>query len=367
MKQFSQELFDRFIDGTANLEEQRVVKGAMRKDRALQRIYIIAKRYDAMMEEDQRESQVLPMERMAAETQDNLCDIICERYILRQKFPGYGNSMLSAAKEEQLFLEEASEEGGVPLYRVGYVMDKYGLVVQRQYGADIGDIQRYLKRGESLIAVVDEDILKNTSLDNKLHTVCVLSVKNGIVTVYNPSMENEEASTIEDYPVDLFVKAWEPSERYLVRAGTSGDKVYEPHPINLDDIEIDDDLDELIEPIAENLHDVWAQDKLQQGVRYGPLDENGNEQPGFNHYLVPYSQMPDHEKQKDIISARQTLKLLKRLGFSIVKNNPTVGYSCPDCKHQIKLEMSYCPHCGRKLQVDDYINPEMLSEVPDNH
>lgn len=361
MKQFSQELFDRFIDGTANLEEQMVVKEAMRKDRSLQRIYIIAKRYDAMMEEDQKESHVLPMERMAAETQDNLCDIICERYILRQKFPGYGNSMLSAAKDEQLFLEEASEEGGVPLYRVGHVMEKYGLVVQRQYDADIGHIQRYLRRGESLIAVVDEDILKNTSLDNKLHTVCVLSVKNGVVTIYNPSMENEEASTIEDYSVDLFMKAWEPSERYLVRASTPGDKVYEPHPINLDDIEIDDDLDELIDPIAENLHDVWAQDKLQQGVRYGPLDKNGHEQPGFSHYLIPYSQMPDHEKQKDIISARQTLKLLKRLGFSIVKNNPSARYSCPDCKHEIKLEMSYCPHCGRKLQVDDYINPEVLS------
>lgn len=365
MKQFSQKLFDKFIDGTANLEEQMVVKDAMRKDRSLQRIYIIAKRYDAMMEEDRRASCVLPIERMAAETQDNLCDIICERYILRQKFPGYGNSMLSAAKDEQLFLEEASDEG-VPLYRVGYVMEKYGLVVQRQYGADIGDIQRYLKRGDSLIAVVDEDILKNTNLDNKLHTVCVLGVKKGIVTVYNPSMENEEASTLEDYPVDLFVKAWEPSERYLVRASTPGDKVYEPHPINLDGIDIDDDLNELIEPIAENLHDVWAQDKLQQGVRYGPLDENGYEQPGFNHYLVPFSQMPDHEKQKDIISARQTLKLLKRLGFSIVKNNRSENFFCPDCEHPIELTMSFCPHCGRKLQVDDYINHETLSEVTNN-
>lgn len=355
MKQFSQEIFDKFIDGTADQEERFVVREAMRKDKNLRRIYIIAKRYDAMTEADERKAQILPMERMAAETLDNLCDILCERYIMRDIFPGYVDSLLSAAKDEQIFLQKAGEEG-VPLYKVGFVMDKYGLVVQRQYHANLRDVERYLKRGERLIAVVDEDILKGTQLDNMLHTVCVLNVTDDKVRIYNPtSNENEDMDRHEEYPKELFLKAWEASERYLVRASTEENKVYEPHPINLEDIEIGEDLLDLIEPIAENLHDVWAEDKLMQGIRYAPLDNNGHEKPGHNHYLVPFSQMTEEEKQPDIKSARQTLKLLKRLGFSIARNGSPNSYVCPDCGRGIALEMSFCPHCGRRLQVDDFI------------
>lgn len=347
-------LFEKFMEGQTSPEDTITVLDAIKEDKVLRRMYISAKRFDAMMEEEERQSQVLPMERMAAETQDNLCDILCERFILRKIFSGYGDNLLSAAKDEQLFLEKAKGEG-VPLYKVGFVMEQYGLSVLRQYNASISDIVRYLNRGESLIAVVDEDILKDREPNEKLHAICVLSIDKEVVKIYNPLSYDDDTGRIEDYPIEVFMKAWDSSERFLVSANIPDDKIYEPHPINLDDIDLDSELLDLVYPIAENLHDVWAEKKLEGGTKYGPLDRNGREQPGCNHYLVPFSQLSEEDKAPDIRNAIQTLKLLKRLGFSIIRYDSSNAYMCPDCCNRVELSMSYCPHCGRELQLDDFV------------
>jgi hypothetical protein len=45
---------------------------------------------------------------------------------------------------------------------------------------------------------------------------------------------------------------------------------YKPRSIDTADVRLDEEIIELIEQLAENAHDVWAQQRLAEGWRYGP-------------------------------------------------------------------------------------------------
>jgi len=93
-------------------------------------------------------------------------------------------------------------------------------------------------------------------------------------------------------------------------------KEYTPNPLDLKDIIISDDLRELTESIAENVHEVWAAGRINEGWRYGP---ERNDQLKTHPCLIPYSKLPESEKQYDRETATNTLKMILRLGFKISK------------------------------------------------
>ncbi len=91
---------------------------------------------------------------------------------------------------------------------------------------------------------------------------------------------------------------------------------YTPNPINTDDVVLSDELLELSEKLAENTHDVWAAGRVSQGWTYGEVrDDEKKTTP----CLVPYSELPESEKDYDRNTALQTLKLIQKLGFKITK------------------------------------------------
>ncbi|MBO4720072.1 MAG: Ryanodine receptor Ryr [Prevotella sp.] len=91
---------------------------------------------------------------------------------------------------------------------------------------------------------------------------------------------------------------------------------YEPHPIDVDDIPLDGDLEELQEAIAENAHDVWAEARIKEGWSYGKERDDVKK---HNPDIIPYTALSDSEKEYDRIMAFKTIKLVKKLGFDIVK------------------------------------------------
>ena len=91
---------------------------------------------------------------------------------------------------------------------------------------------------------------------------------------------------------------------------------YEPHPIDVDQIPLDGDLEELQEAIAENAHDVWAEARIKEGWTYGKERDDAKKQ---NPDIIPYTALPESEKEYDRIMAFKTIKLVKKLGFDIVK------------------------------------------------
>lgn len=91
---------------------------------------------------------------------------------------------------------------------------------------------------------------------------------------------------------------------------------YTPAPLDTRDIELPKELDELIERMARNVHEVWAQGRMAEGWTWG---EQRDDQRKTHPCLVPYEELPDAEREYDRQTAVQTLKLILKLGFKIHK------------------------------------------------
>ena len=91
---------------------------------------------------------------------------------------------------------------------------------------------------------------------------------------------------------------------------------YIPKPAQTDDIVLSEELKGLVEAMAKNVHDVWAESRISQGWTYGP---ERNDALKHHPCLVPYEDLPEVEKAYDRDTAVGTLKLICKLGFKITK------------------------------------------------
>jgi hypothetical protein len=233
-----------------------------------------------------------------------------------------------------------------------------------------------LKRGDDVITAVDggeligdaakecvEDVVYGHRPD---HCVVVLDYNEDErqITIYDPDSENRQ----DVYPIDKFADAWADSNFYLVTINTKDMKEYNPKPIDLSDVELTDDLTELREAIAENAHDIWALARKKEGWTYGEKRDDDKRQ---NPCMVPYCDLPESEKDYDREMAMQTIKLIKKLGYDLIKREDTALYKellkrirnvkhvvlCPYCIAKgIETPISkydiFCNHCGHKLDID---------------
>lgn len=94
--------------------------------------------------------------------------------------------------------------------------------------------------------------------------------------------------------------------------------MYIPNPIDTEDIEIDENLIELTETLAQNTHEVWAESRLREGWTYG---EKRDDKLKTTPCLVPYQNLPESEKEYDRNTAMETIKLILKLGYTIEKRN----------------------------------------------
>ena len=93
-------------------------------------------------------------------------------------------------------------------------------------------------------------------------------------------------------------------------------KDYVPQPIDTSDIRLPEELNVLIEQMAKNVHEVWAQSRMEQGWTYGEERSDVLKQ---HPCLIPYEELPEVEKAYDRDTALGTLKLISKLGFKISK------------------------------------------------
>jgi ryanodine receptor 2 len=91
---------------------------------------------------------------------------------------------------------------------------------------------------------------------------------------------------------------------------------YIPKPVETDDVELSPELLLLTEQIAANVHDVWAAGRIAGGWRYGETRDDIRK---LHPCLVAYDELPENEKEYDRKTAMETLKVIKKLGFEIIK------------------------------------------------
>ncbi len=73
---------------------------------------------------------------------------------------------------------------------------------------------------------------------------------------------------------------------------------------------------EMIELLARNTHENWAQQRLDEGWRYGPKrDDTRKEHP----CLVAYDELPENEKEYDRQSVLETIKSILAFGYEIIE------------------------------------------------
>lgn len=92
--------------------------------------------------------------------------------------------------------------------------------------------------------------------------------------------------------------------------------MYEPKPIDTSDVVLSEEILSLTEKIAENVHDVWAVGRISEGWAYGTEKDTEKK---ITPALVPYSELPESEKDYDRNTALETLKLIIKLGYDISK------------------------------------------------
>lgn len=92
---------------------------------------------------------------------------------------------------------------------------------------------------------------------------------------------------------------------------------YTPQPVDTSDVILPEEMDSLVEKMAENVHDIWAQSRMKQGWTYGAERNDALKQ---HPCLVAYGDLPETEKAYDRDTAVETLKLISKLGFRIVKD-----------------------------------------------
>lgn len=92
--------------------------------------------------------------------------------------------------------------------------------------------------------------------------------------------------------------------------------MYKPEPIDTSDVALPKELLELTEKIAENVHDVWAVGRIEEGWKFGPVKDGSAKTTPL---LIPYDQLPESEKEYDRNTVLETIKLIIKLGYKVEK------------------------------------------------
>lgn len=364
----SAEVLAAFLDGNATAQESKEIISALTEDAKLRELLHISQSVDEELCYTHQEGEFIPMTAMAATcNEENYCSLECEKYILRRLGINFNEEHLS----QNAIQNGWQKEKGTALHNVGRHLESKGLIVTRQYNATVDDIANALNENDSVIVALDGGELLDNGADETIedlligqvpdHTVVVLSIdiKSKTITLFDPNSSNVEDS----YQIEQFKDAWNDSKNYLVTITSNKAKNYIPRPIDLSGVELTEDLNELREAIAENAHEIWAENRQSEGWTYGPQrDDKLKQTPD----MVPYSQLPDGEKEYDREMAMKTIKLLKKLGYDIIKHEDTELYKflrqriqmankdfyCRRCGHVICKDQVFCDKCGFELKID---------------
>ncbi|CAG0896856.1 unnamed protein product, partial [Cyprideis torosa] len=99
---------------------------------------------------------------------------------------------------------------------------------------------------------------------------------------------------------------------HLPKDGFLQSNGYKPMPLDLSGVSLTSKLEELVELLAENTHNIWAKERISRGWTYGLTeDEYGNRSP----HLVPYARLDDMIKSANRETAGELIRTLLVYGY----------------------------------------------------
>ncbi len=148
-------------------------------------------------------------------------------------------------------------------------------------------------------------------------------------------------------------------------------KRFKPSAIDTSNITLPRDLQELVELLAENSHNVWSQQRLSDGWSHGhERDDSDLKHP----CLIPYERLPEQEKEYDRNSVVETLKVAMKLGYRLVRNeddlaateagNPVLSSPSQLLDHVGSLNLSSVLALWNSRSPDEWANtPEIYKHL----
>lgn len=363
------EVIAAYMDGCATEEETRAILHALAIDPKLRELMEVSMDVDGELDMlPHEEHRIIPMTALAATCDEGqYCCLVCEEFILDKRGIAYcEDELLDRARAKGWLSQE-----GTPLHQMGRHLESMGLVVSRRYGCGMDDIAHALDQGLDVMVVVDgggllgdpdakrEENLLVGAKPNHAVVVTGYDAHQGTVSLHDPNSARET----DTYPVAQFIGAWQDSDCYLLAVSAPGEVPYVAYPIDLSSETLDPSLVSLQEAIAENAHEVWAKKRQAEGWTYGPERNDVLKQTPD---MVPYACLPEGEKLYDREMANNTILLLSKLGYDIVRRVNSELYltlkerlkyatgddcHCPGCGNVIYPRQPFCDRCGKDLRT----------------
>ncbi|XP_062863941.1 ryanodine receptor 2 [Trichomycterus rosablanca] len=138
--------------------------------------------------------------------------------------------------------------------------------------------------------------------------------------------------------------------------------IFTPTPLGTSQVVLPPQLELIRERLAENLHEIWLSDKMEQGWTYGPVrDDLKHVHPG----LVEFSKLPDEEKDKNLKAAEHTIRtilaLKAHIGLSDDHEEESVKYV--QLSNKYELCTGYTPAPVDQSRVSLTVAHEALVEA----
>ena len=177
--------------------------------------------------------------------------------------------------------------------------------------ANPGTVFKALRKGGIIFPVVRQSLFGGSS-----EKACATYLISADEQCQEVSLYVAAADEVRVFPVDSFLQSWEAMNGRCVTAFPARDDTYQPKLLDLRHTPLPEDCAELLEAMAENVHDMWALERQSEGWTYGPQRDD---EKLLSPDMVPYGELPDSERQYDRKVASDTLRLLTVLGYKVVK------------------------------------------------
>ncbi|OQR98800.1 ryanodine-inositol 1,4,5-triphosphate receptor Ca2 channel (RIR-CaC) family protein [Achlya hypogyna] len=169
---------------------------------------------------------------------------------------------------------------------------------------------------------------------------------------------------------------------------------YVPNPIDTTMVELGPNLLALGEAMAENVHDIWAIERIEQGWTWGPRRDDALK---THPNLIPYAEMSEDEQSYDVRTSMETIKTIIAMKYTIVRalkwtrslmhsssnvsssssdkglplaSSPKSGtlvksFSLRDVSHSIKYGHEGKVYCPRPVDTSQVVFPQGLKRLMD--
>ncbi|XP_042194266.1 ryanodine receptor 3 isoform X3 [Callorhinchus milii] len=127
-----------------------------------------------------------------------------------------------------------------------------------------------------------------------------------------------------------------------------------PKPVDTSQIVLPPHLEKVRDKLAENIHELWAMNKIELGWVHGKLrDDNKRQHP----CLVSFQKLPEQERNYNLQMSFETLKTLLALGCHVVVAKPKAEENL----QRMKLPKNYMMQNGYKPAPLDLSDVKLLS------